>query len=173
MTSSSVVEHLRSIGITIPAPVATVANYVPGIIATGPFLFLSGQGTRENGVFQYLGKVGGNLSIEEGYAASRLCAINILAQIQSLCGLDSIKHVVKLTGFVNSAPDFTDLPKVLNGASDLMVQAFGDRGVHARSAIGVATLPFGMAVEVEAIFELHTTTAKARKKVTIDAEEKT
>ena len=155
MSESSVIERLNAIGIKVPVAVTPVANYVPGVLATGPLLFLSGQGTREDGVFQYVGKVGEDLSVEDGEAAARLCAINILAQVQAFCGFNAVKRVVKLTGFVNSAPDFVDVPKVLNGASDLMVQAFGEQGKHARSAIGVTTLPFGMAVEVEAVFELY------------------
>lgn len=154
MIEKSTVERLADAGIVLPEAVTPVASYVSGVVSGGPFLFLSGQGTRRNGVFQYVGKIGADLSVEDGYAAARLCAINMLAQIEAVCGLEAIRRVVKLTGFVNAAPDFTELPAVINGASDLFEQAFGQKGVHARSAIGAATLPFGMAVEVEGVFEV-------------------
>lgn len=154
MTQDAVLSRLAKAGIVLPSPVNPVANYVSGVISDGPFVFLSGQGTRQDGVFQYVGKVGDAIGIDDGYKAARICAVNMLAQLHALCGLSSVRRVIKLTGFVNTAPGFTDVPKVLNGASDLMAEAFGDAGRHARSAVGVATLPFGMAVEVEGIFEL-------------------
>ncbi|WP_442580171.1 RidA family protein [Mesorhizobium sp. ASY16-5R] len=161
MTGPSVIDRLAQAGIAVPRAVTPVANYVSCLEVYGPLLFVSGQGTRRNGVFEHIGKIGGGLSVEDGYAAARQCALNILAQVEGNCGLGRIRRVVKLTGFVNAAPDFTELPAVLNGASDLMVTAFGDAGRHARSAVGVATLPFGMAVEVEAIFSITETGAQA------------
>lgn len=152
MSDASVIERLARAGIVVPKAVTPVANYVPCVETHGSLLFVSGQGTRRDGVFEYIGKVGSDFGIEEGYAAARQCALNILAQVEANFGLNRITRVVKLTGFVNAAPDFTEVPAVINGASDLMVEAFGDAGRHARSAVGVATLPFGMAVEVEAIF---------------------
>jgi enamine deaminase RidA (YjgF/YER057c/UK114 family) len=158
LTEDPVVSRLARAGTTLPSPVNPVANYISGVIAGESLVFLSGQGTRKDGIFQYVGKVGHTISLEEGYNAARICAVNMLAQLHLLCGLSSVLRVVKLTGFVNAAPEFTDLPKVLNGASDLMAEAFGEAGRHARSAVGVATLPFGMAVEVEGIFEISRTT---------------
>lgn len=172
MTKDSVLNRLAEAGIILPSPVNPVANYVSGVITDGPFVFLSGQGTREDGVFQFIGKVGDTISLEDGYKAARICAVNMLAQLHALCGLSSVRRVIKLTGFVNAAPDFTDVPRVLNGASDLMAEAFGDAGRHARSAVGVATLPFGMAVEVEGIFELshaaHDAICQSRTELTQD-----
>lgn len=154
MIDEPVASRLLSAGIRLPAAVKPVANYTSGMISPGPLLFLSGQGTRKDGVFQYVGKLGAELTVDQGYQAARLCAINMLAQIEAICGLDAVRRVVKLTGFVNAVPDFVDAPKVLDGASDMMVQAFAAEGRHARSAVGVATLPFGMAVEVEGVFEV-------------------
>ncbi|WP_323012957.1 RidA family protein [Devosia sp.] len=154
MSDQNIRARLQSQGIVVPTAVKPVANYTSGVMAKGSLLFLSGQGTRQDGIFRYIGKVGEQFTTEEGAAAARLCALNVLAQIEAICGLDAVRRVVKLTGFVNAASDFTEVPAVLNGASDLMVAAFGADGVHARSAMGVATLPFGMAVEVEAIIEL-------------------
>lgn len=152
--AGSIDARLAELGIEIPDLLAPAANYVPSV-KTGNLVFISGQisGTPGN---LTLGKLGDNRSIEEGAAAARICGINLIAQMKTACGgdLDRVARIVKLTGFVNSAPDFTDHPKVVNGCSDLLVEVFGDKGRHARSAVGVAALPLGVAVEVEAIIEI-------------------
>lgn len=144
---------LASLGITLPTPVAPVANYVPFVI-TGNQLFVSGQiSVRADGDL-LTGKLGETANVEAGRIAARHCGINLIAQIKAALGdLDRVKRVVKLTAFVNSAPDFTDQPKVVNGCSDLFVEVFGDAGRHARSAVGVAQLPLGVSVEIDAIIE--------------------
>jgi enamine deaminase RidA (YjgF/YER057c/UK114 family) len=145
--------RLSALGITLPTPPVPAANYIP-FVRSGNLLFVSGQVPMGPDGLQYQGKLGAGFSIEDGQAAARLCAINLLAVAKLAAG--DLGHVrcVKLTGFVNSAPDFGDQPKVINGASDLMVEALGEKGRHSRSAVGVAGLPFGVAVEVEGIFEL-------------------
>ncbi|WP_306257481.1 RidA family protein [Pararhizobium sp. IMCC21322] len=150
----SIEDRLAEMNITLPNAAAPAANYVPFVIS-GNYLYVSGQiPIGPNGI-EYIGKLGENASIEDGQAAAKLCAINILAQAKSALGeLERIIRLVKLVGFVNSTSDFVDQPKIINGASDFMVAALGDRGAHARSAVGVAALPFGVAVEVEAIFEI-------------------
>lgn len=146
--------RLQSLGITLPTPAAPAANYVPFIESRG-MLYVSGQIPVSPSGIDFVGRLGEDFGLEEGRLAARLCAINLLAQARAALGdLDRIARVVKLTGFVASAPAFTDQPKVVNGASDFMVEVFGDKGRHARSAVGVAALPFGVAVEVEAIFEI-------------------
>ena len=146
--------RLAELGITLPAAAAPVANYVP-TVRSGSMLYISGQVTLRDGTPQHLGKLGVGIDVEEGAQAARLCALNIVAQAKAALGeLDRVVRVVKLVGFVNSAPDFTDQPKVINGASDFMVEVFGDKGKHARSAVGVAALPLGVSVEVEAILEV-------------------
>jgi enamine deaminase RidA (YjgF/YER057c/UK114 family) len=131
-----------------------VANYVPYLIA-GNLLFISGQISKAGDGTLLSGRVGDTLSIEDGIAAARVCALNVLAQAQAaLEDLDRVAQVMRLTGFVNAGPDFTDHPKVINGASDLMVAVLGDKGRHARSTIGVAELPLDAAVEVEGMFEV-------------------
>jgi enamine deaminase RidA (YjgF/YER057c/UK114 family) len=146
--------RLNALGIVLPTPAAPAANYVP-TVAAGKLLFISGQiPTTSEGV-KFVGKLGREFSIEEGRAAARLCAINILANLQAALGdLGKVARIVKLVGFVNAVPDFTEPHKVVNGASDLLTEILGERGRHARSAIGVATLPLGVAVEVEAIAEI-------------------
>jgi len=146
---------LASLGITLHAPAAPIANYV-GSVRTGNLLFVSGQVCFDaHGKLIAKGKLGIAVSVEQGAAAARGCGINLLAQVKAAVGdLDKVVRVVRLGGFVNSAPDFLDGPKVLNGASDLMVAAFGDRGRHARTTVGVASLPADAAVEVEATFEV-------------------
>jgi enamine deaminase RidA (YjgF/YER057c/UK114 family) len=153
--AGTVEQKLATLGITLHAPAAPVANYV-GFVRTGNLLIVSGQVCFDaDGKLVAKGKLGGGVSIEQGNAAARACAINLLAQVKAALGdLDKVSRVVRLGGFVNSTPDFLDGPKVLNGASDLMVAAFGDKGRHARSTIGVAALPADAAVEVEAIFEV-------------------
>lgn len=147
-------KRLIELGLTLPNASAPVANYVPAVESQG-LLYLSGQIPRGPEGPKFLGRLGAGLSVEEGAAAARLCALALLAQARAKLGdLDRIKRVVKLVGFVNSAPDFLDQPKVINGASNFFVEVFGEAGRHARSAVGVASLPLGVAVEVEAIFEI-------------------
>ena len=153
--SSNIENRLGELGITLPPPGAPGGNYVPFVVV-GDLAFMAGQVAREAGKMKYTGKVGRDLTVEEGAAAARLCAVNLLAQLKAACGgdLDRVERCVRLGGFVNSPPDFFEHPKVVNGASDLMVDVFGDRGRHARTAVGVAALPLDSAVEVEAIFLL-------------------
>ena len=145
---------LAELGITLPTPTPPVANYVP-VVRTGNLLFVSGQVSIDGTGTIATGKLGAGLDVEAGRVAAKLCAINILAQVKAAVGdLEKVVRVVKLVGFVNSAPDFTDHPKVINGASDLFVEVLGDKGRHARSAVGIAALPFNAAVEVEAVVEV-------------------
>jgi enamine deaminase RidA (YjgF/YER057c/UK114 family) len=148
-------KKLADLGITLGTPAAPVANYV-GFVRTGNLLVVSGQLCfNGEGKLVAAGKLGGTVSIEDGQKAARACAINVLAQIKVALGdLDKVQRVVRLGGFINATPDFLETPKVMNGASDLMVTAFGDRGRHARTTIGVAVLPMDAAVEVEGIFEV-------------------
>ena len=148
-------KKLEELGIALPTPAAPIANYV-GFVRTGRLLFVSGQLCRlADGELVAKGKLGGQVTIEQGQAAARACAINVLAQVKSALGdLDKVARVVRLGGFINSAPDFLDGPKVMNGASDLMVAVFGERGRHARTTVGVAVLPGDAAVEVEGTFEV-------------------
>ena len=147
--------RLAELGVTLPTPAKPVANYV-GWVRTGNLVFTAGQVTLADGKFLHIGKVGAEISPEEANRGARLCAINVLAQLREACGgdLDRVKRIVKLVGFVNAVPQFTDHPKVVNGASDLMVEVFGDAGKHARSAVGAGSLPLNVAVEVEAIAEI-------------------
>lgn len=140
-------------GITLPDAPAPAANYVP-FAQSGNLIFVSGQiSADENGLIT--GKLGENVSVEEGAAAARRCGLSLIAQVKAAIGdLDRVARVVKLTGFVNSTPDFTDQPKVINGCSDLMVEVFGDAGRHSRAAVSAPSLPFGVAVEIEAVFEV-------------------
>jgi enamine deaminase RidA (YjgF/YER057c/UK114 family) len=153
--AGTVEQKLAAQGIVLHEPPTPVANYV-GFVRTGNLLFVSGQVcVAPDGKLIAKGKLGGGVTVEQGNAAARGCAINLLAQIKAALGdLDKVVRVVRLGGFVNSAPDFLDGPKVLNGASDLMVAAFGDKGRHARTTVGVASLPADAAVEVEGLFEV-------------------
>jgi enamine deaminase RidA (YjgF/YER057c/UK114 family) len=152
--TSQIDRRLEALGINLPAAAAPAANYVPAVESQG-YLYISGQIPMGPNGIEYVGKLGQELDIAAGQAAARLCAINILAQAKAALGdLDRIGRVVKLVGFVNSDPAFGDQPKVVNGASDLMVEVLGDKGRHARSAVGVAALPFNVGVEVEAILEI-------------------
>jgi enamine deaminase RidA (YjgF/YER057c/UK114 family) len=153
--AGTVEQKLAAQGVTLHEPTAPVANYVP-FVRSGNLLFLSGQiCLGADGKLIAKGKLGAGVSVDEGNAAARGCAINLLAQLKAALGdLDKVVRVVRLGGFVNSAPDFVDGPKVLNGASDLMVVAFGDKGRHARTTVGVASLPADAAVEVEGVFEV-------------------
>ncbi|MDE2385077.1 MAG: RidA family protein [Alphaproteobacteria bacterium] len=146
---------LKQLGIVLPEAAKPVANYVPWV-KTGKLVFVAGQIPLKDGKPQQLGALGAGVSVEQGAAAARLCGINLLAQLKAACDgdLDRVARVVKLVGFVNCAADFTDIPKVVNGASDLMVEVFGEAGKHARSAVGAPSLPLGVSVEVEAVVEI-------------------
>jgi len=151
----TVEKKLADLGITLSAPAAPVANYV-GFVRTGNLLVVSGQLCFDaDGKLVAIGKLGDTVSIEDWQKAARQCAINLLAQIKVALGdLDKLQRVVRLGGFINAVPSFLETPKVMNGASDLMVTAFGDRGRHARTTIGVSVLPLDAAVEVEGMFEV-------------------
>jgi enamine deaminase RidA (YjgF/YER057c/UK114 family) len=152
---SQIEQKLVSLNVALPTPVAPVASYVPYVI-TGNLVVISGQLPMKDGKPQDIGKLGAEFTVEQGQQTAKLCAINLLAQLKAACGgnLDRVKRCVRLGVFVNSTDSFTDQPKVANGASDLMVAVFGDAGKHARAAVGVNTLPFGVAVEVDAMFEI-------------------
>ncbi len=147
--------RLSELGIELPDAPAPAANYVPFVVS-GTLVFIAGQVTVWNGELKYIGKVGADFDVDEGYQAARLCGLNLIAQAREAAGgdLDRIKRVVKLGGFVNATLDFIDHPKVLNGASDLMAEVFGEDGKHARFAMGAVSLPLGVAVEVDGVFEL-------------------
>ena len=152
--SGKIETRLDALGITLPQANAPVANYLP-YVRSGNLVNISGQITMENGELKFIGKLGKDYGVEDGQKAARLCALNLVAQLRAAIGdLDKVTRVVKLNAFVNSAPDFTDQPKVVNGASDTMVEIFGDTGKHARSAVGVASLPLGVAVEIDGVFEV-------------------
>jgi enamine deaminase RidA (YjgF/YER057c/UK114 family) len=145
---------LKELGFELPPTPRPAANYV-GAVLSGNLLFVSGHGPTKDGAFAYVGKVGKELSVEQGYEAARLVALNCLASAKAALGdLDRIKRVVKVLGMVNCAEDFGGQPQVINGASDLLVRLFGEAGRHARSAVGMQALPFGIAVEIEMIFEV-------------------
>ena len=148
-------KRLNELGIELPPANAPAGNYVP-FVRTGNLLFISGQIPMVDGKPGFIGTLGAALSVDDGAAAARACGLSILAQVrEALDGdLDRVVRCVKLSGFVASTPDFGDQPKVVNGASDLMVDVFGEAGRHARAAVGMASLPLGVAVEVEAIFEV-------------------
>lgn len=146
--------RLKELGITLPEPSQPVANYVPSV-RSGNLLFLAGHGPIKGGKATVRGKLGKELSIEEGYRIARDVGLNLLATARAALGsLDKVKRVVKVLGMVASAEGFTDQPKVLNGFSDLMVEVFGESGRHARSAVGMAELPLGIPVEIEAVLEV-------------------
>ncbi len=151
---ASVEARLESLGITLPDAPAPAANYVP-FVRVGNLLHVSGQVPIRDGEF-VVGKLGDTFSVDDGAAAARLCALSLLAQVKAACDgdLERLVRAVKLVGFVNSTADFGEQPKVINGASDTMVEILGDKGRHARSAVSAASLPFGVAVEVEGIFEI-------------------
>ena len=153
--SGRIEARLAELGIELPQPAAPVANYVPFALS-GNLLFIAGQICQWNGQLRFVGKLGAGVGIAEGKEAARLCALNILAHVRTACGgdLDRVRRCLRVGGFVNCTPDFTDMPQVVNGASDLMVEVFGDGGRHARAAVGVSSLPGGVAVEVEATFEI-------------------
>lgn len=146
---------LAALNITLPDPPQPVANYVNGVRA-GNLIFLAGKGPRRADGTEITGKLGQDVSIEEGYEGARLTAINQLAVLKDMLGdLRKVKRIVKVLGMVNSDPNFVDQPKVINGFSDLMVEVFGERGRHARAAVGMASLPRGQAVEIELVVEVY------------------
>jgi enamine deaminase RidA (YjgF/YER057c/UK114 family) len=148
-------KKLTNLGIILPTPASPIANYVP-FVRTGNLLVISGQLCfGADGKLVAKGQLGGGVSIEDGQKAGRACAVNLLAQLRAALGdLDKVRRVVRLGGFINSTPGFTDGPKVMNGASDLMVEVFADKGRHARTTVGVAALPADAAIEVEGLFEV-------------------
>jgi enamine deaminase RidA (YjgF/YER057c/UK114 family) len=149
-------QRLAELKLELPNPAAPIANYIPAV-RSGNLLFLSGQICQWNGERRFLGKLGAEISLEQGKEAAKLCGLNLLAQAKrALDGdLDRVVRIVRLGGFVNAVPGFGDQPHVVNGASDLMVAVFGDAGRHARTAVGVGSLPGGAAVEVDAVLEVH------------------
>jgi enamine deaminase RidA (YjgF/YER057c/UK114 family) len=150
-------KKLAEMGLSLPPAPAPVANYVP-VVQSGNLLFVSGHGPAEfkDGKFQYIrGKLGHDMTVEEGYAAAKQVTLNILQSIKGAIGdLDKVRRIIKMLGFVNCTEDFPDQPKVINGASDLLVALYGERGRHARSAVGMQQLPFGIAVEIEMVVEV-------------------
>ena len=152
----SVIEaRLKELGVSLPTPPMPVASYVPYTIS-GNLVFLSGQIPIADGALKYVGKLGVDIPLEAGQSAAQLCAINLLAQLKSACGgdLDRVVRCLKVGVFVNAAPEYRQHPEVANGASDLIAALFGDAGKHARAAVGVGSLPRGVAVEVDAVFEI-------------------
>lgn len=150
-------QRLRELGLILPEPASPAATYVP-YVQVGELLFISGQITLFNKDLQYIGKVGEDFTLEEAQGAARLCAMNVLSQVHQACEgtLNKVIRCVRLGGFVNCVDGYTDQPRVINGASQLMVDVFGDQGKHARAAVGVNALPLGIAVEVEATFQVKT-----------------
>lgn len=147
--------RLKELGVTLPEPAAAAANYVPWVLS-GNTVYVSGQLPIADGKPGFLGRLGDDLDIAQGAEAARVCGLNIIAQLRAALegDLDRVVRCVKLGGFVQCAPTFTQQPSVINGASDLMVEVFGDAGRHARYAVGTVSLPFGVAVEVDAIFDV-------------------
>ena len=152
---SKIESRLKELGIQLPTPPAPVASYVPYVV-TGNLVFISGQVTVSAEGLKYIGKVGAEISLEDGKEAAKLCAVNLLAQLKAACGgdLERVRRCVKLGVFVNAIADFTQHPEVGNGASDLIVAVLGDAGKHARAATGAGSLPRGVAVEVDGVFEI-------------------
>lgn len=149
----TVEERLAGMGLTVHTVVPPVASYVPAVVS-GRYVYTSGQLPMVDGSLLETGKVGANVTAERATELAAVCALNAIAAVKSVASLDSVVRVVKVTGFVASAPDFTGQPGVINGASNLLMEAFGDAGAHARSAVGVAVLPLDSPVEVEMIVEL-------------------
>jgi enamine deaminase RidA (YjgF/YER057c/UK114 family) len=151
----SIEKRLQELGLTLPPAAAPLANYVP-FVREGSLVFVSGQVPRgEDGQLRYVGKVGAGLTVEDGYAAARLCALHCMAQLKAAAGsLDKVRRIVRVGGFVNCTEGFAQQPQVVNGASDLLVEVFGDKGRHARAAVGSNALPGNVAVEVELVAAL-------------------
>ncbi len=152
---SKIEQRLTELGLELPAPPAPVASYVPYTVS-GTLVVISGQIPIEGGKPQFIGKLGAEISLEDGKSAARLCALNLVAQVKAACGgdLDRVTRCLRLGVFVNATPDFTQHPEVANGASDFMVAVMGEAGRHARAAVGAGSLPRGVAVEVEGLFEI-------------------
>ena len=152
--SNDIEKRLVELKITLPNAAAPAANYVP-FVRVGNMLFVSGQVSQDSDGL-VIGKLGADFSLDNGYKAARLCGLALIAQVKSACGndLSKLKRVIRLGGFVNCTGDFIEHPKIINGASDLMVEVFGERGTHSRAAVGSASLPMGVAVEVDGVFEL-------------------
>jgi enamine deaminase RidA (YjgF/YER057c/UK114 family) len=152
---SKIEQRLTGLGIQLPSPPAPVASYVPYTIS-GNLVVVSGQIPIADGKPQFIGKLGADISLEDGKKAAQLCALNLIAQLKAACGgdLDRAKSCLRLGVFVNATPDFTQHPEIANGASDFIVQAMGEAGKHARAAVGAGSLPRGVAVEVEGLFEI-------------------
>ena len=147
-------ERLQELGVSLPSPAVPVAAYIP-CVRTGNLVYVSGQVPTVDGRPTHLGHLGGEVGLDDGRAAARTCAVNVIAALKAELGqLSQVRRIVKVTGFVASTPGFTDHPKVINAASELFGEAFGDAGRHARAAVGVAALPLGVPVEVEAIVEV-------------------
>lgn len=162
--SQNIEKRLAEKGIVLPEDAKPIANYV-SVVQTGNLLFLAGKGPQKMDGSYITGKVGKDLSLEEGYEAAKLTAIRQLAAIKAAVGnLNKVKRIVKVLGMVNCNPDFTDHPKVINGFSDLMVEIFSDKGKHARSSVGMSSLPNNMAVEIELIVELEDTATISKNK---------
>ena len=152
--SSRIDARLKALGIELPNPNKPVANFVP-CVQTGNLLFVSGQVTAWNGEYKYVGKVGRDISLEDAQKAARVCALNVIAHARAHLGdLDRVTRFVMVQGFVNAIPEFTDHPRVINGASDVLVEIFGEAGKHARFALGAGSLPFNVAVEIAAVLEV-------------------
>ena len=153
--SGRIEARLKELGIELPTPGTPIANYVPFTIS-GNTVYISGQISQLNGELRFVGKLGAGMTVADAQQAAKLCAVNILAHLKVACGgdLDRVTRCLRLGGFVNCTPEFTDMPQVVNGASDMMVEVFGDAGKHARAAVGVASLPGGVSAEVEATFEI-------------------
>jgi enamine deaminase RidA (YjgF/YER057c/UK114 family) len=147
--------RLAEMGIVIPEPPVPVASYLPYVV-TGNLVVVAGQVTLEDGKIKYVGRLGDDFSLEDGEAATRLCALNVLSQVKAACGgdLDRVKQVVRLNAFFNATPDFLDHPRVMNAASDLMAEIFGESGKHTRVGVGVSSLPLGVPVELDGVFEI-------------------
>lgn len=147
--------RLQELAITLPEPPVPVASYLPYVVS-GNQATIAGQVTLEDGKVKYVGRLGDTISIEDGEAATRLCALNVLAQLKAACGgdLDRVTKVIRLNAFFNATPEFLDHPRVMNAASDLMAEIFGDSGRHTRVGVGVTSLPLGVPVELDGVFEI-------------------
>ncbi len=155
-------EKLKGMGFVLPEPLKPVANYETAVV-DGAYVYCSGASCIENGKLRYQGKVGADLTLEQGYEAARITALNLLSAIKSKIGdLDRVERIIKVMGFVNSAPDFHRQPEVINGASDLFVELFGHKGRHARSALGTCNLPMNIPVEIEMVVKIRTEEGQKR-----------